>query len=516
MVSITMALAVGVVMLLLYIVKNKPTAVQSKYVTHHPIIGCFFWFIRTFETLPDQIVEINRRMGFTGETWSVSFLAIGPLRHGVVVINSPENLKYVTKDNFKGFELGQLRSHLTDFFGSGIFGIDGEPWQFHRKVAVQMFSRNLLREGTHVATEKCGLLVNILDEHVKSKQEFNLQALFFGLTMDVFSTISFGVDMDAMRTNPPFCDAFDRVQQLSFLRYRKPWFKLEQLFGCADEREIQTKRKLMRTFAQQVIDERRNDDDANLGPDLISRFFHRMKTEDVEPMTDEQMIDAVLSFIIAGRDTTASALSWTMLELLKAPTMIDKLNEELKKLMDENYDGAEFCDLTYEQQFEAAETELPFCKAVIMESLRLHPSVVTQGKTAMADDVLPDGVKLKKGQVVMWSPYSFGRDEKLFENANTFDPNRWLNLNANADKGGVRRRSSLHQPADMSDYKYPVFNAGNRLCIGRPFAIMEMKLVLSMLLPRFTFTLGDVDETRLSSLVSPLSHGLPVTVKHRT
>lgn len=82
--------------------------------------------------------------------------------------------------------------------------------------------------------------------------------------------------------------------------------------------------------------------------------------------------------------------------------------------------------------------------------------------------MLPDGTKVSKGQVVVWSPYSMGRDPSLWDDPNTFKPERWIPKDSNRDPSA--RKTSLYGPTEIgvSDFKYPVFNSGYRVCIGRP------------------------------------------------
>ena len=111
-----------------------------------------------------------------------------------------------------------------------------------------------------------------------------------------------------------------------------------------------------------------------------------------------------------------------------------------------------------------------------------------------------------------------GRDPSLWDEPNTFMPSRWLANAATEDDGleTPRKTSSLYGPVGVSDYKYTVFNSGNRVCIGRPLAFLEMKLVLTSILPKFKFTLtGPPDAAYKNSLVSPLSAGLKVNVERR-
>lgn len=132
--------------------------------------------------------------------------------------------------------------------------------------------------------------------------------------------------------------------------------------------------------------------------------------------------------------------------------------------------------------------------------LRLHPPVPKQLKMAVADDVLPDGTKVTAGTAIVYSAYAMGRDPNNFEDPLTLNPERWLN----SDKQAI------------SNFKNVVFNAGPRLCLGKPLAYMESKLVVAMLLCLFDFELAaPCDDSYTNTLVLPMKNGISVKVKHR-
>ena len=137
-----------------------------------------------------------------------------------------------------------------------------------------------------------------------------------------------------------------------------------------------------------------------------------------------------------------------------------------------------------------------------LEVLRLHPSVPKDIKFAVRDDTLPDGTSVPAGAAIIYAPYAMGRDAALWEAPHEFRPERFL-----AEDGSERR-------FDM--YQYPAFNAGPRLCLGRPLALMEIKLVTAMLLHAFDFALAEPHDGGYSStIVMPMRDGLKVRLTPR-
>jgi len=127
-------------------------------------------------------------------------------------------VKHLLKDNFENYVKGNdFRDGLGEFLGEGIFAADGPVWKFHRKVASRMFTNRLLRESTLIANKHSTRLI----EHLKSKcknsnnnaTEIDIQDMFFRLTMDIFTFIAFGEDLESTTRDRPheFATAFDTV-----------------------------------------------------------------------------------------------------------------------------------------------------------------------------------------------------------------------------------------------------------------------------------------------------------------
>jgi fatty acid omega-hydroxylase len=181
-----------------------------------------------------------------------------------------------------------------------------------------------------------------------------------------------------------------------------------------------------------------------------------------EDLSEDYLRDLVLNFLIAGRDTTAQALSWALFCLCQHPEAAAKARSEALEVC-----GSQ--DITYD-----AVNRLPYLQAVLNEALRLYPSVPLDIKLALEDDVWPDGTQVRRGNMAVYNIYAMGRDPALWgADAEEFRPERWLEMDCHPD-----------------NYKYPVFNAGPRECLGKRLAQVEMKTCLAVLLPRLSFKLA--------------------------
>merc|ERR1712118_438280 len=116
---------------------------------------------------------------------------------------------------------------------------------------------------------------------------------------------------------------------------------------------------------------------------------------------------------------------------------------------------------------------MKYLHSIFTESLRLNPPVPTDGKTVRRDDTLPSGLKVRSGDMAAFMPFSIGRT--LWEEPLAFKPERWLD-----GEGNFQRESP---------FKFAVFQAGPRQCLGIDFAYLEAKLILVMILQRYNLTL---------------------------
>ncbi|KAL1543453.1 cytochrome P450 704C1 [Salvia divinorum] len=238
----------------------------------------------------------------------------------------------------------------------------------------------------------------------------------------------------------------------------------------------------------------------NVKKDLLSRFLVESK-KDPETMNNQYLRDIILSFMVAGKDTTANTLSWFLYMLCKNTLIQEKIAQEVRKLCSRNdANVSEFVDSITDEALE----EMHYLHATITETLRLYPAVPVDGRCAETDDTLPDGYRLKRGDGVYYIAYAMGRMQYIWgDDAEEFKPERWL-------KNGV------FQPE--SPFKFVAFNAGPRTCLGKDFAYRQMKIVSAALLGFFRFRLSDESNnvTYRTMLTLHISGSLNVHAEPRT
>jgi len=219
------------------------------------------------------------------------------------------------------------------------------------------------------------------------------------------------------------------------------------------------------------------------GKDILSIMI-QMHEEDPGRLSENELIGHTTTMFRGGYNPNGMALYWTILLLSQHP-------EALKKVLDELGQAMGGKDPTPESV-----EKLPYLEGAIKEGMRLFPAGTWTGRLAMRDFEL-EGHPLPKGTWIVMSPYVIHRLPKIFPDPYHFKPERWL--------------SEYH-----SAYEFMPFSAGPRYCIGTSLGMMQLKIALSMLLQRYTFTLKPGTKVDCSGLnsIRP-KNGLPMLVTER-
>jgi len=412
-----------------------------------------------------------------------------PLQPTIVNTTDPRNVEHVLKTKFDNYVKGHwFRERLTDLLGNGIFNVDGSMWHSQRKIASHMFTQNQFKNHIwHAIHKNCGMLMQLL-HGVPEGEVVDLFNIMNRFTLDTIGSIGFARDIGSLtNADSPFLKSFDRAQQVSVLRFIVPFWKIQRFFGTGAEGEVQKHFKLLSDYSMETVQLLKEDPTGEKGDSFVGMFIQDA-AKNGKVYDDEFLKDMVLNFLIAGRDTTAQALSWILWLLMGHPEVEAKIVKEIKdELGDE--------PITYDNS-----SKLKYLQSVINEGLRLYPSVPEDSKISLADDTLPDGTFIPKGAVVQYAPYAMGRCRDLWgEDAEVFKPERW---------------EGRELP---SSFVYTAFNAGPRECLGKRLAWVEMRACLAEVLRSVTFELAvprDAIKQDIQLTIG-MSSGLPVRVRRR-
>ncbi|XVF73359.1 hypothetical protein PTKIN_Ptkin12aG0195300 [Pterospermum kingtungense] len=430
----------------------------------------------------------------------------------VVLTADSRNIEHILRTNFdKYVKGGHFGEAFADLLGEGIFAVDGDKWRQQRKLASYEFSTRTLRDISFSVFRRNGAkLVRQVSECAMSGQVIEFQGMMVGYVMKSILEVGFGIDLNSMdwssnAEETSFIKAFDDSVESVKLRFINPLWKLKRSLNIGSEASLKKNMKLIYNFIDNAISTRKKqlamNPEHNMKEDMLSRFLAQSE-KSPETMTDKYLKDIILSFM-AAKDSTTSAFSWFLYLLCKNPLVQEKVAQEVIDITSckENYDNIhDFMSTITEETLE----KMHYLHAALTETLRLFPPVPEDGRIALADDILPDGHKVKKGDKLLYMAYSMGRLPYIWgEDAENFRPERWL-------KHGV------FQPE--SPFKFISFHAGPRICLGKEFAYRLIKISSIALLRHFRFKLVDdtEDPTYKVTLFLMIKGGLHLCVVPRT
>ncbi|KAJ3671739.1 hypothetical protein LUZ60_007818 [Juncus effusus] len=410
-------------------------------------------------------------------------------KYNGVLTSNPANIEYMLKTRFTNYPKGQYyRERFSDFLGDGIFNADDQTWREQRRVATSEmhssrfneYSANTIRSLVH------DKLIMVLDRVSHDGLSVDLQDVFLRFTFDNICMAAFGVDPGCLAVDLPdipFADAFEQATELTLFRFIVPPFvwKLMRVLDFGTEKRLKDAIKIVHEFAEQTVFDRRADFERLNGLNGRSDLLSRLMETDLR-FSDKFLKDFCISFILAGRDTSSVALAWFFWLLHRNPHVEQLILEEISHILKTRSETKiRNPNPNHEIIFTIEELKkMEYLQAALSEALRLYPSVPIDFKEVAEDDVLPDGTVLQRGARVIYSVYSMGRMESIWgKDCNEFKPERWL-------KDGIF--------ITESSFKYAVFNAGPRLCIGKKFAYTQMKMVAASILLRYRVELVEKQE----------------------
>ncbi|CAG7871202.1 unnamed protein product [Brassica rapa] len=461
----------------------------------YPLIGSILSFNKNRHRLLQWYTKLLR----LSPSQTITIPLLGNRR--TIVTTNPENVEYILKENFFNFPKGKpFTDLLGDLLGQGIFNVDGHSWSSQRKLASHEFSTRSLRSfAFEVLREEVETrIVPVLSTAADVGTTVDLQDVFKRFAFDVVCKVSLGWDPDCLDlTRPvnPLAEAFDTAAEISARRATEPLYavwKAKRVLNVGSERRLREAIRTVHELVSEIVRAKRKSLEIGTGQeakqDLLSRFV-------AAGHDSEAVRDMVISFIMAGRDTTSAAMTWLLWLLSENDDVEKKLLQEVEPLMSL---GLGFEELK----------EMSYMKACLCEAMRLYPPVSWDSKHAANDDVLPDGTRVKKGDKVTYFPYGMGRMENLWgKDCEEFKPSRWFDSEPGITEPVLK---------PVSPFKFPVFQAGPRVCIGKEMAFMQMKFVVGSVLSRFEIIpVSKQKPVFVPLLTAHMAGGLKVKIKRR-
>ncbi|KAJ0967507.1 hypothetical protein J5N97_024424 [Dioscorea zingiberensis] len=478
--------------LLLYLYRRYHN--RHELLVNYPLIGMLPTLLSNVHRIHDWGTDLIRASGW-------SFMFKGPWFSSMDFLATcdPANINHIYNTNFINFPKGEEFSEIFDVLGAGIFNSDGESWRLQRKKAHGLIAHHDFRVFLIKSTSAkvYSEFIPLLQRLAGREEVVDLQDLFLRFTFDATCQLVFGVNPRSLSPDFPtihFSKAMDDAMSAIFLRHSMPswWWKLMRRLDVGEEKKLTRARKVMDQFITQAIEKKR-ESCGNGDGDLLASYIEDTRSMDTQE-ANQMLRDTTMNLMLAGRDTTAAALTWFFWLLSKNKEVEEKILEELKQYSLEKKEAISNEELG----------KLVYLHAALCESLRLYPPVPFEHKGAVKEEVLPSGDKVRPGLKILIFTYAMGRMKGIWgEDCMEFKPERWI-----SEKGRVR-----HEPS----FKFLSFNSGPRTCLGKEVAFVQMKTVVAAIISRFHVHAveGQVVEPKLSIMLH-MKNGLLVKIKERS
>ncbi|MCL4559224.1 MAG: cytochrome P450, partial [Chloroflexi bacterium] len=360
----------------------------------------------------------------------------------IYLVNNPEAIKAILVTNNRSFVKGRGLGRTRDILGNGLLTSEGEFWRRQRRLAQPAFHQQRIAAYGEIMRERTRRMLATW----KDGQALDVHERMMDLTMEIVAQALFNADLtgeaDTVRTsmNILLKDFSERNRQ----------FLLPDWFPSRSKRRLEQSVHSLDSVVYGIIQQRRQNPGTRTG-DLLDMLLEA-RDEDGSGMSDQQLRDEVMTLFLAGHETTANAISWTLMLLSQHPEAEARLHAELDAVLGGREPG--LADLP----------QLPYASHVISEGMRLFPPAWVIGRQPV-QDVDIGGVTLPAGAGILMSQWVMHRDPRYYEHPEAFIPERW--------EGDFAR--------NIPEFAYFPFGGGPRLCIGKPFALQEAVLVLAMI-----------------------------------
>lgn len=369
------------------------------------------------------------------------------------MVTDPAAIRRVLLENVDNYPKSIVTKNLLrPAIGDSLFIAEGKHWRWQRRTAAPAFShrnvaalapvmaRAAYRSADRIA-QAGNRAINMLDEMITA-------------TFDVISDVTFSGDTGFDRA------AVHKAIDLYIAEAGK--VSLFDVLGLPDwiprpGRTLATNGMGdMKAAADRVIDARQASGHHDI-PDLLDLLLEGEDPKTGRRMSTEEIRDNLLTFIVAGHETTALTLAWSIYLCAFDQDVQNRARAEAQNVL-------HGCAATADDL-----AKLPYIRQIIDEALRLYPPAAIVSRTALAQDTLC-GTQIHAGDTVILPIYALHRSHLLWDDPDQFNPDRWAN-GAKPDR-----------------YAYLPFGDGPRICIGASFALQEAVIILATLLGRFRFT----------------------------
>lgn len=369
---------------------------------------------------------------------------IGPFQ--AIQLAHPDAIKHVLVDHPTRYTKGRGFKRAEVLLGQGLLTAEGEHWRRQRRLAQPAFHRERLAALADAMARDTLDLLRRWDA-LPDGATVDVSAEMMQLTLSIVAHTLFSADVTGEAAalgqviTTVLHETNERLTRLNPLRFMLP---------TRANRDFSRALGVLNRTVLGIIEARRKE--PHPPNDLLQMLLEARDEDTREAMDDRQLRDEVMTLFLAGHETTANTLAWTWHLLDKNPEAFEKLRAKADAVLGGRLPTAQ--DLP----------KLDYAKRVIEESMRLYPPAWIMGREASEDDEVL-GYAIKKGDIVFASQWLTHRHPAFWEQPERFDPDRF----------------TPERSAGRPKLAYFPFGAGQRMCLGNNFALMEAQLVLVLI-----------------------------------
>ena len=406
-----------------------------------------------------------------------SFAIKPPFANTVMLTRDAEITKHLLRKNHRNYNKSKIQTKfLSKYVGKGLLTSSGDYWLKQRRLIQPAFHKEKLQKLVAIMERTIEKQIENLPEN-KSIDSYPImnELAFHVVAKSLFNYSSDDTTMHRLQ------DIIETLQDFIIREIRQPHKKWWYVISGLVKKHLKLVEE-SREIINKVIDERRASNKDN--DDLLDMLLKAKYEDDGTSMTNEQLIDEILIFFVAGHETTANALTFTFHLIAKNPEVYQKALLEIEAIDD---------DLPPMEKI----AKLNYVKNCVEESMRLYPPAWITDRVAIEDDSFAD-YHIKKGTMIGISFYELHRNEKYWKNPDEFKPERF---------------SDEHRK-ETAGYYFP-FGAGPRMCIGNGFALYEMMLTVYEMLKKYHIE-TDQEKVEVAPLITLKPINLTLKFTKRT
>jgi len=359
-----------------------------------------------------------------------------------LLINNPDAIKYILVRNHENYRKGPGFERVKMLLGNGIIVSDAEHWRKQRRMIQPSFSRQRIAGMVDVMHRANRSLALDWESRLARNPEIDITHHMCELSLEIILRTLFGDDLDSV-TEADGSHPFSMLAEDS-----------------ARDIQLAIRFRALKSQVQNFIDRRRAKN--RYSNDILDSLMRATDKDTGAGMTDNELIDEVMTLIIAGHETGATTLNWAWYLLSQHPGVEAMLHREIDSVV--QGDTPSFEEIQ----------QLNYTRCVLEETLRLYPPVWLFSRTAISDDEI-SGYRISAGTHIFFTPYYTHRHPDYWDNPAEFDPTRF---SAEATK-------SRH------NFAFIPFSAGPRRCIGDYFSMVEMQIHLATMVKKFRLEKAD-------------------------